>query len=249
MPRKSSQNLWRKTAVLIFVSIGLWITFMLLYSKQRWWVIVCLDYQKILSKRFCHYTLHLQSHYLSFLISCAFVRTTTKLREHRRIPLFPFFITGAACFFLILFYFILLVTNVVGEGLLFLYNNAQSPNVYPRTSQVVSSSALSLSSTCGVLVAQLSWLLSPAHAQQGWIPGRLHGIPGRALCCTSHGCTTRLLSTLLRSRPNSYRVRQKQNGCRGRLFAFAQKMLFQPRTRCLRILSNAIIIIMHHSFG
>lgn len=81
---------------------------------------------------------------------------------------------------------------------------------------VVSCSVPSLSSTCGVLVAQLPWLLSPAHAQQGWIPGGLHGIPGCALRRTGHGSTARFLPTVLRSRPHTYRIRQKQNGCRGR---------------------------------
>lgn len=122
----------------------------------------------------------------------------------------PYSLTGAAC------YSVLLLT---WWG--FVLSNAHFECVIPAP-PVVSRSALTLSSTCGVLVAQLSWLLSPAHAQQGWIPGGLHGIPGCALCCTSHGCTTRFLPSLLRSRPHSYRVRQKQNGCRGRLFAFAK---------------------------
>lgn len=64
--------------------------------------------------------------------------------------------------------------------------------------------------------AQLPWLLSPAHAQQGWIPSDICGIPRRALRCTSYGCSARFLPSLLRSRRHSHWICQNENGCRGR---------------------------------
>lgn len=86
---------------------------------------------------------------------------------------------------------------------------------------------LHLSCSC---VAQLSRLLPPAHAQQGWIPGGLRGIPGRSIRIPSNGCTARLLPTLLRPRSHPYRVRQKQNGIWGRFFSLLSFFHVDPKS-------------------